>query len=57
MDADDDLPAPFPDDLGGDLDNLLPSHPEEDGCVFESHPACRKLCSSDPFHPAEVILR
>lgn len=57
MDADDDLPAPFPDDLGGDLDNLLPSHPEEDGCVLERHPACRKLCSSDPFQPAEVILR
>ncbi len=29
MQVDDALPAPFPDDLGANLDNLLPSHPED----------------------------
>ena len=29
MHVDDALPAPFPDDLGANLDNLLPSHPED----------------------------
>ena len=29
MHAEDALPAPFPDNLGANLDNLLPSHPED----------------------------
>ena len=53
--VEDAMPAPFVDDLGGDLDNLLPSHAEDEGYVVEfslvQHSAL--VGHAAPFKPAD----
>ena len=55
MRLEDAMPAPFVDDLGGDLDNLLPSHAEDEGYVlaFSLLQHLALVVHPAPFKPAD----
>lgn len=55
MGLEDAMPAPFVDDLGGDLDNLLASHAEDEGYVlaFSLLQHLALVVHPAPFKPAD----